>query len=121
MPTVAVEGYDMEVESLPGEPILGALCRRGYTYRFGCRRGGCGVCKVHLVSGQVAYPKAVAETVLSDSDRLSGLCLSCRAVPTTDVVIRLDAEDQLRSVGIFLLSGATTSATGLQAKGTKVK
>ena len=35
MPTVAVEGYDVEVETQPGEPILGALCRRGYTYKFG--------------------------------------------------------------------------------------
>ena len=121
MPTVAVEGYDVEVEIQPGEPILGALCRRGYTYKFGCRRGGCGVCKVLLVSGQVAYPKAVAETVLPESDRHDGVCLSCRAVPITDVVIRLDAEDQLRRIGIFLLDSGTKSAPGLQAKGTKVE
>lgn len=110
MPTVAVEGHDVSVESRPGEPILGALCRRGYSYRFGCRRGGCGVCKVHLVSGEVEYPKVVAKTVLSQTDRDEGVCLSCRAVPLTDVVIRLGCGDQLRSVPIFMLGGGAHSA-----------
>lgn len=112
MPTVAVEGYGVVIETRSGEAILGALCRRGYTYKFGCRRGGCGVCKVHLVSGEVAYPKAVAETVLPEGDRCAGVCLSCRAVPVTDVVIRLDAEDQLRRVGIFPWRSATKSVPG---------
>lgn len=117
MPAVAVEGHDIEVESRPNEPILGALCRRGYSYKFGCRRGGCGVCKVHLVSGQVDYPKAVAETVLSVADRRDGVCLSCRAVPVTDVVIRLSAGDRLRGVGLFLLGGKAKSANRPYAKG----
>lgn len=121
MPTVAVEGYDVEVESRPGEAILGALCRRGYTYRFGCRRGGCGVCKVQLVSGEVSYAKPVSETVLPERDRLDGVCLSCRAVPLSDVVIRLDGADQLRRIGIFLLDGSGTSATDCESKGTKVE
>lgn len=119
MPTVAVEGHDIEVESRPGEPILGALCRRGYSYKFGCRRGGCGACKVHLVSGRVDYPKAVSETVLPEPDRRDGICLSCRAVPVTDVVIRLSAGDRLRSVAIFLLGGEAKTATRPHAKGTK--
>lgn len=121
MPTVAVEGHDVQVETQPGEAILGTLCRTGYTYRFGCRRGGCGVCKVHLVSGQVTYPKTVADAVLSDGERLNGLCLSCRAVPVTDVVIRLDAGDQLRRIGLFLLAGRTTPAPASRAKGTRVE
>ncbi|TGD86037.1 2Fe-2S iron-sulfur cluster binding domain-containing protein [Mycolicibacterium sp. CH28] len=121
MPTVAVEGYDAEVEALPGEAILGALCRRGYSFKFGCRRGGCGVCKVHLVSGQVTYPKTVAESVLPEGDRAGGVCLTCRAVPVTDVVIRLGDDDQLRRAGIFRLAGGIRSAAGLQSKGTTVE
>ncbi|MEE6176955.1 2Fe-2S iron-sulfur cluster-binding protein [Mycobacterium sp. 050134] len=105
MPLVAVEGYDVEVEARPGEPILAVLRRKGYTYKFGCRRGGCGVCMVHLVSGQVDYPKAVADTVLSAADRRGGQCLSCRAVPLTDVVIRLGIGDRLHTKAIFQLGG----------------
>lgn len=121
MPKVAVEGYDTQVESLPGEAILGALCRRGYSYKFGCRRGGCGVCKVHLVSGQVAYPKTVADSVLPESDRVGGVCLTCRAVPVTDVVIRLGDDDQLRRAGIFRLAGDIANTASLQTKGTTVE
>lgn len=121
MPTVAIEGYDAEVVALPGEAILSALGRRGYSYKFGCRRGGCGVCKVHLVSGQVAYPKVVAESVLPESDRADGVCLTCRAVPVTDVVIRLGDDDQLCRAGIFRLASGVKSAAGLQSKGTTLE
>lgn len=118
MPVVTVEGHDVNVESLPNEPILGTLCRQGYTYKFGCRRGGCGVCKVHLISGQVDYPKVVAESVLSAADRREGVCLSCRAIPVTDVVIRLSAGDRLRGVGLFQLASNANSGNRPHAKGT---
>lgn len=117
MPTVVVEGYDIEVDSRPGEPILTALCRQGYSYKFGCRRGGCGACKVHLLSGRVDYPKTVAESVLSEGDRREGICVSCRAVPITDVVIRLSAADRLRSVALFLCGDAIKSVNRQHAKG----
>ncbi|GAY18037.1 2Fe-2S iron-sulfur cluster-binding protein [Mycobacterium sp. shizuoka-1] len=107
MPAVSVEGYQVAVETRPGEPILAALCRRGYTHKFGCRRGGCGVCKVHLVSGLVTYPKTVAETVLPESDRDAGVCLSCRAVPVTDVIIRLGTDDQLLCSPLFFQAKGT--------------
>lgn len=121
MPMVAVEDSGIEIETRPGEAILGALCRRGYTYKYGCRRGGCGVCKVHLISGQVAYPKIVAETVLSEADRRGGICLSCRAVPVTDVVIRLGAGDSLRGVALFLSASNGKCGTHPHTKGIESK
>jgi len=41
---------------------------------------------------------AVAEAVLSVDERAGGVCLSCRAVPVTDVVVQLQDGDRLRSV-----------------------
>ena len=38
MPTVAVEGHDVELECREGETIMGSLSRHGFTYRIGCRR-----------------------------------------------------------------------------------
>lgn len=119
MPKVAVEGHDIAVEAAPGEPILGALCRCGYTYRFGCRRGGCGVCKVQLVSGQVDYLKNVAETVLSNVERHEGICLTCRAIPITDVVIRLGSGDRLRTVALLRLGNADRCVPHHKAKATE--
>lgn len=102
MPTVSVAGHDVAVEAQPGEPILAALSRRGYAHRFGCRRGGCGLCKVHLISGDVDYTRPVAATVLPEVDRRDGVCLSCRAVPISDIVIRLAEGDTLHCVAPFL-------------------
>jgi hypothetical protein len=36
--------------------------------------------------------------VLSDEERIKGICLSCRAVPITNVVIELHEGDKLRQV-----------------------
>jgi CDP-4-dehydro-6-deoxyglucose reductase len=99
--------------SLPvgdGETILGAMVRSGFLYRFGCRRGGCGVCKVHLVAGEVRYERPVAAAVLSDAERAAGVCLSCRAVPLTDVVIELQEGDRLILASPLLRDAAKRAA-----------
>jgi ferredoxin len=79
-----------------GETIFQALRRYGYALRSGCREGGCGICVLQLVSGETYDLLPVADTVLLDEDRERGKCLPCRAVPTTDVVIRHDPQDSLR-------------------------
>jgi ferredoxin len=111
MPTLTVDGADVVVETRSGEAILAALSRHGYAHTFGCRRGGCGVCKVELIRGEVDYPTQVSSDVLSENDRKSGTCLSCRAVPITDTVIRLLADDNLRCVAPFLAAAARKSTT----------
>ncbi len=96
------ENTGVVVRSSTGESILSALRRNGYTHRFGCRRGGCGTCKVQLVSGVLHYPVRVSEQVLTPAERASGVWLSCRAVADGDVVIRLQANDRLRCVAPVL-------------------
>ena len=85
-----------------GENLLRALARAGLRYRVGCKRGGCGICKVHLLLGEVSYERPVADSVLSDDERVGGICLSCRAVPLTDLVIELQEGDRLRRVLGFM-------------------
>jgi ferredoxin len=92
--TILPDGTRLVVRG--GETIFQALRRYGYTLRSGCREGGCGVCVLQLVSGDTRDLLPVADTVLSGEDRAAGRCLPCRAVPTTDVVIRLDAQESLR-------------------------
>jgi CDP-4-dehydro-6-deoxyglucose reductase len=89
MPSVTVQPDGVCVQLEDGETILAGLYRRGYAYRTGCRRGGCGICKVDLLEGAVDYERPVAPTVLSDDERESGICLSCRAVPNGDISIAL--------------------------------
>ena len=94
--TVLPDG--VRIAAHDGETVLAALGRAGLRYRVGCRRGGCGICKVHLTAGEVRYERTVAESVLSDVERVEGICLSCRAVPLTNIVIELQEGDKLRRV-----------------------
>jgi hypothetical protein len=50
------------------------------------------------VAGEVTYDKRIASEVFSEEERTAGVCLSCRAIPETDVVIRLQDGDQLKCV-----------------------
>lgn len=112
MALLRIEPAGFTMRSRAGEPILAALARCGYSHRFGCRRGGCGTCKVQLVCGEVCYPVRVAEQVLTPAERVAGVCLSCRAVPVGDVVIRLREGDRLRNVAPILTDlAAVTNET----------
>ena len=101
MPRLTVTSDDVEVGVNEGETILEALYRNGYAYRIGCRRGGCAICKVDLIEGEVEYNRMVADTVLSEEEKAEGICLSCRAVPVGDVTIAL-REENLRRVASLL-------------------
>lgn len=92
MPIVTVLPDRESVPAAPGETILEALYNSGYSYRVGCRRGGCAICKVDLVEGDVTYNRTVCETVLPDDEKAAGTVLSCRAVPAADVTISLRDE-----------------------------
>jgi ferredoxin len=87
MVAVTVLPDGIRVEARPGESIVDALRRSGWRSRYKCRRGGCGSCKSRFTSGRIVYDHAVAASVLSDAEQAAGICLPCRAVPVTDVVI----------------------------------
>jgi ferredoxin len=104
--TITVLPDEVEVPARAGECILAALYRNGFGYRTGCRRGGCGICKVDLVKGEVDYPVALASAVFTLAEQRSGTCLSCRAVPAGDVTIRL-RDQRLRRLSPLLTAIAT--------------
>ncbi|WP_206055701.1 2Fe-2S iron-sulfur cluster-binding protein [Nocardioides sp. GY 10127] len=89
MTAVRMSPDGVPVEVREGETILRALARAGQAQRVGCRRGGCGICKVDLLEGEVAYEAVVAPSVLSEEEKDAGVCLSCRAVPLRDTTVAL--------------------------------
>ena len=111
MPRLTVQPEGIAVDVRTDETILDALFRSGYAYRVGCRRGGCAICMVDLVDGEVAYNRPVADKVLSEDDKAAGACLSCRAVPVTDVTITL-REENLRTVNPLMALYAASKPTG---------
>lgn len=93
MATVRVLPSTERIRVKEGESILEALHAAGLAYRIGCRRGGCGVCKVDLSSGSVTYRKQIADTVMTPDEWADSTCLTCQAVPDGDVEIELRDED----------------------------
>ena len=120
MADVTILPDGVHVTAHPDETLLRALAKAGLRYRVGCKRGGCGICKVQLKLGEVSYERPIAESVLSDDERVEGICLSCRAVPLTNIVIELQEGDRLRRVLGFAYPNSTTppgrSGTGPVAK-----
>ena len=101
MVTIRVSPSDEQVHVNDGDTILSGLYGAGYAYTVGCRRGGCGVCKVDVLEGDIAYCRPVADTVISDEEHAEGTCLSCRAVPSSDLTIRM-RDGSLRLVNPLL-------------------
>lgn len=54
----------------------------------GCRGGGCGVCKVQVLTG--SYTKRVmSREHISESDEAQGCVLACRVRPTSPIGLRV--------------------------------
>ncbi len=122
MPTVTVHPTGEVIYVEPGETVLGGLYKAGYAYTVGCRRGGCAICKVDLLSGTVNYNRPVADDVLTADERARGVCLTCRAVPDSDITIEM-RDETLRLVNTLLRQinerareRADSLATGITSK-----
>lgn len=54
----------------------------------GCRGGGCGVCKIEVVSGLFAH-KAMSRSHINEEDQREGRVLACRIFPGSDLDLRV--------------------------------
>jgi len=54
----------------------------------GCCNGGCGACRVRVVSGTYVSRK-MSRAVISESDEASRCVLACRTYPHSDVQLRV--------------------------------
>ena len=101
MPNLTIHPTGEVIYLEPGETVLGGLYKAGFAYTIGCRRGGCAICKVDVLDGDFSYDHPVADSVISDQERTDGTCLSCRAVPDSDLTIEM-RDSCLRLVNPFL-------------------
>jgi ferredoxin len=81
----------------PEESVLAAILRSGASVVFGCRGGGCGTCKMRLVSGQVEHGRCSA-AVLLEEEKVYGWFLSCQARALTDLTVELTAANKYRGL-----------------------
>lgn len=70
----------------PGETILQAALREGFSLPYGCRNGSCGICKGKVLKGAVDYGHYNEETLTVD-EKQDGMALFCCASPLSDLVV----------------------------------
>lgn len=85
---VRVEGTDIQFSCGEDEFVLAAMGKnRQGPIRHGCYGGGCGVCKMRLVQGQVACVKKMSRAHVSREEERVGMVLLCCVKPRSDLLL----------------------------------
>lgn len=83
---VVISGRDIVFECREDEYLFAAIRRAGMIVQSGCRGGGCGICKVRLIDGEVSR-EAMSREHISAAEESAGFLLSCRVKPLSDLVL----------------------------------
>ncbi len=86
---VVIEDTDEGFQCDEKESVLAGmarLCRKGIP--IGCRGGGCGVCKVQIISGSY-MSCAMSRQHVSAEDESRGIVLACRIYPRSRLTLRV--------------------------------
>ena len=68
------------------ESLLQGMLRLGRKgIPVGCVNGGCGVCKVHIMEGQIKSLGPVSRAHVTTEESAAGFTLACRVAPVTAV------------------------------------
>jgi CDP-4-dehydro-6-deoxyglucose reductase len=83
--TIRLAPSGKEVQTEPGDTVLGALERAGYAMPNNCRAGACGECKTKVLCGEVDQG-IVLDMALSPDERAHGFRLMCMAKPVDELI-----------------------------------
>lgn len=73
-----------------GESILKGMMRIGRKgIPVGCVNGGCGVCKIKIVSGSIEKIGPISRAHVTNEEETKGYTLACRVSPATDIVLEV--------------------------------
>ena len=71
-----------------GENVLAAMRRANAgPFRYGCFGGGCGACKMRIVSGSYVIFKPMSRAHVSTTEQQAGLALLCCVYPNSDLIL----------------------------------
>ena len=87
--TVTIEETGESYRCSPEESVLAGMERLGRKgIPVGCRGGGCGVCKVEVLSGTF-HKRVMSRDYVSAEDEREGRVLACRIRPSSDLTLRV--------------------------------
>tara|TARA_R100000234_G_C5001363_1_gene180470 strand:+ start:920 stop:2923 length:2004 start_codon:yes stop_codon:yes gene_type:complete len=84
--TVIQSGEVKNFKSIPGKSLLNAAKDSEVNLPHSCVMGGCGACKVKLISGEVVL---TTPHCLDSAEMEHGVMLACRATAMTDIKIEI--------------------------------
>ena len=83
---IRVRGDFEHTNARLGDSLLVALKRLGYPIKAGCRSGGCGICKVRVLTGSFERGRMSAAYLDANSAE-AGFVLACRTFLTSDLLV----------------------------------
>lgn len=92
-------GHTFEVDD--NESVLDAAMRQSIELPYGCRGGACGSCVGYLLKGKVKYerqPLALTDDMISQN-----MALFCKAMPESDLEIRIEEIDSSHRIAVKIL------------------
>ncbi|MCF7977747.1 MAG: CDP-6-deoxy-delta-3,4-glucoseen reductase [Chromatiaceae bacterium] len=98
--SVRTEPAGHQFDVAPDQTILEAASAQRIGLPYGCRQGTCGSCTAQLLAGEVQYPNG--KTAALDGQPADA-CLTCQAVPTTDLVLRVAELERLSDIEVRTL------------------
>lgn len=84
---ITVENKDDEFDCPPEKSLLSGMEQQAKkAIAVGCRGGGCGFCKIRILSGEYDTKKMSIKFVTHEEQQ-QGFALSCRVFPRSDMNI----------------------------------
>lgn len=88
--SVLVEQTGERFQCALDESLLQGMLRLGRRgIPVGCVNGGCGVCKVRIVAGEVRAMGPISRAHVSVEEEAAGFTLACRVAPVTAVQLQV--------------------------------
>ncbi len=86
---VVIEETDESFYCKEGQTILSAMAAMGKRgIPSGCHGGGCGVCKIQIIEGEVET-KSMSSEHVSKTDIEQGKILACRTTPESNIRLKV--------------------------------
>lgn len=83
--TITISNTNEQYSCKESQHLLAGMVQLGKKgIPVGCRGGGCGVCKVQILSGTYQAKKMSRERVTEDEEN-KGIVLACRVFPQSDI------------------------------------
>ncbi len=100
------------------ESLLAGMLRLGRKgIPAGCVNGGCGVCKVRIVDGQVSALGPISRAHVTAEEQACGFTLACRVAPTTAVVLQVVGKFEKPFSRGFATAQVAASPASVEPKG----